>query len=74
MAQQRYTEPDSVNLINKNGIIKYYTNIPDLWYLNALPGLSAAQKKNILEVWHMAHDFRDVLKNNGDAKLIGAEK
>lgn len=45
MAQQRYTEPDSVNLINKNGIIKYYTNIPDLWYLNALPGLSAAQKK-----------------------------
>lgn len=74
-----------ITLENENGMPRVYGEIPDLWHLYSaiVDGslnchIMEKQQREIianmvLETWHMAHDFKAVLEQQGAAKIVEIE-
>ena len=61
-----------IKIINENGAEKEYGRIPDLWHIAMRR--NKAEREAILQVWHMAHDFKAIAEGQGEAKLISGGK
>lgn len=72
-----------IRLLNENGIAVEYGQIPDLWHIaqyviekGEKKGNSALvnQGKDIISVWHMAHDLKACAEEQGQARIIVVTK
>ena len=70
-----------IRLLNENGIAVEYGQIPDLWHIaqyviekgekKGNPAL-VNQGKDIISVWHMAHDLKACAEGQGLARIVKA--
>lgn len=61
-----------VKLLNASGKARDIGEIPDLWHIAEGVRKQAGGKAAdaILEVWHMAHDMKDAITNQDQARVI----
>lgn len=68
----------NITLISKNGQQRDYGQVPDCWHAytwlgehgNPKMGSGVSLADMVLDCWHMAHDYRDVLKGVEQARLV----
>ena len=63
---------NKVKLLNASGKPRDIGEIPDLWHIAEGVRKQAGGKAGdaILEVWHMAHDMKDAITNQDQARVI----
>ena len=61
-----------VKLLNASGKPREIGEIPDLWHIAEGVRNQAGGKAGdaVLEVWHMAHDMKDAITNQDQARVI----
>ncbi len=68
-----------IKIKTKNNVTVEYQDVPDCWHAhqwlhdngNPTMGSGVSLSEMVLECWHMAHDFKDVV--TGHAKVIAPE-
>jgi len=65
---------NKIRIMNEHGVVKEYGRIPDLWHIAMWLEENDHEKsgREILEVWHMAHDFKSAAEKQGKAKILSA--
>jgi len=66
-----------IKIINENGVPTEYGRFLDLWHIAQAVGTGKGEILNrgeafkmVLEVWHMAHDFKAIAEGQGLACIV----
>ncbi len=67
---------NTIKLVNANSVTREYGAIPPLWQLAHRLSADGDEKlsEQVLQVWHMAHDLRAVVEEQGQARIIDVVK
>ncbi len=64
----------NIELVNENGKTQVYGQIPDLWHIAMELAEDGREEtcEAILQVWHMAHDLKSCIENQGEARIVSS--